>query len=157
MMGHVPGGGDRVSIPVASNRTPYDGLAGPLTAALRSKLALLGVEVVSAGGSAPSLEVRILRVDLSPGMLGVSDGRLVPFENISRVEAEARLVRSDGAVLAGPATVSVEGRNLTGGSVGAEEALASRGRLYLMDALADVVAGAIFALDRPGQPSMFRP
>jgi hypothetical protein len=144
LIGRVPGGGDRVSIPVAQNRTPYDGLAGPLTSALRQKLAVSGVEVEPTGGSAPALEVRILRVELSPGMLGVSGGRLVPLESVSRIEAEASLVRSDGAVLEGPVQVSAEGRSLAGGNVSAEESLAARGRLYLMDDLANAVVAAIF-------------
>lgn len=140
----VPGGGDRVCVPQVDNRTSYGGMAGPLTTALRRELARVGLEVVGAGEGAPELRVAIASVRGGPGMLGVERERLAPVDIAWEISAEARIVDRDEEDLTRPELLTVDGRNLAGDGVAAEQILGDRTRLELTDRLAREIVRVLF-------------
>lgn len=146
--GKVPGGGSEVRVPMVENRTAYSGLAGPLTAALRQRLAKSGLNVVYDGG-APSLEVTIVQVSSGPGMLTAREDRLRPVDSIESVVAEFTLTSSGGKTLVEPDRVEASGRAYSGGGPLAEESLGQRRRQALLDELADAIAERLVESDSP--------
>ncbi|HUT78964.1 MAG TPA: LptE family protein [Polyangia bacterium] len=132
-----------VCVPVAENLTSRVGIGPELTSALERRLGSAGVRVVGPGNGGARLEVAILAVEDSPGALRLEAGRLAPVDSIWSIEAEASLVRGDGAVLAGPERFKVEGRSIYGDTPLAAEGLGWRTRAELLDALADRIAEAL--------------
>lgn len=144
--GTLPGGGNEIRVPTVENRTSYSGLAGPLTGALRKRIAKSGLKVVHDGG-APSLRVTIVKVSGKPGMLTTRNDRLAPVDTIECIVVEYRLVDLRGVVLTDTQSVEVSGRAYSGGSPLAEESLGQRERRALLDKLADAVAERLMESD----------
>ena len=143
--GTVPGGGKTIYVPLVGNKTPYPSLAGPLTSVLRHRLAVSGVEVVNKSAGTARLQVKILGVQGDPGMLGTQGDQLVPVDTVWRIEAEARVIGSDGEDLKGPTLFDVQGRAFAqGGSALGEESLGQRERTDLLDDLADAIVSKLF-------------
>jgi hypothetical protein len=132
-----------VCVPVAENRSSRVGIGPELTAALRRRLGAGGVRVVGTGEGGARLEVAILAVEDSPGALRFDGGRLAPSDAIWSIEAEARLLRGDGAVLAGPERFKAEGRSIYGDTPLAAEGLGWRTQVELIEALADRIAKSL--------------
>jgi hypothetical protein len=132
-----------VRVPLAGNLTPRAGLAPELTAALRRRLGAGGVTVVAGEGGEARLEVVILAAEDSPGALRFESGRLSPVDSIWSIEAEATLVRGDGAVLVGPERFRVEGRSIYGDTPLAAEGLGFRTQAELVDTLAERIARSL--------------
>ncbi|MCP4674966.1 MAG: hypothetical protein GY854_05565 [Deltaproteobacteria bacterium] len=147
MRGTVPGGGDKIHVPVAGNNTSYPGLAGPLSAAVRKRLARSGVEVVGSGKGAPRLEITIVEARGETGMLTTRDDRLTPVDTIWHIIVEARITRLGDDEAQAPEQFEAQGRAYSGGTVLAEESLGHRRRQALLDDLADAIATYFFELN----------
>ncbi len=139
----------RVRVPIAQNETPFSKLAGPLTAALRRRIAQSGIEVAGLGQPGHTLEVTIVEITQTPGMLSVESGELVPADIIVQIVVSARLADADGEIIQGPKDFEANGRAYTGETPLAEEALASRRLTALLEDIADAVAMHFFHLTPP--------
>ena len=146
--GTLPGGGSEIRVPMVENRTAYPGLAGPLTAALRKRLAKSGLKVVH-DGDAPRLQVTIVQVSSGPGMLTSQDDRLRPVDSIESIAVEYLLKSSSGEEMTEVDIVEVSGRAYSGGSPLAEESLGQRERQALLDELADAISVNLLENDSP--------
>ncbi len=142
--GTAPGDAGAIHVPLVRNETAFAGLAGPLTSAMRKRLARSGVEVVGSGAGAPRLAITIVEVHGKPGMLTTRDDRLTPVDTIWNITARARIVRADGAELVESQHFEVQGRAYSGGTVLAEESLGHRRRQALLDDLSDAIARSFF-------------
>ncbi len=142
--GAAPGDTGAIHVPLVRNEAAFAGLAGPLTSAMRKRLARSGVEVVGSGEGVPRLEITIVEVHGDPGMLTTRDDRLTPVDTIWNITARARIVRADGAELVEARHFDVQGRAYSGGTVLAEESLGHRRRQALLDDLSDVIARSFF-------------
>ncbi len=145
--GTVPGGGDAIHVPVAGNSTAYPGLAGPLSAAVRKRLARSGVKVVGSKKGAPRLEITITDARGVPGMLTTRDDRLTPVDTVWNITVEAKITRLGDDDLAPLEQFEAQGRAYSGGTVLAEESLGHRRRQVLLDDLADDIARFFFELN----------
>lgn len=130
-------------VPMCGNTTARVGLAPELTSALRRRLGSGGVTVTASADGHPRLEVTILVVEDAPGALRFEAGRLAPVDSLWSIEAEAILLRGDGAVLAGPERFRVEGRSIYGDTPLAAEGLGWRTQAELVEALAERIAGSL--------------
>ncbi len=144
LLGTVPGGDSKVHVPLVENKTPYLGLAGSLTSAIRLRLAGSGIPVTSYSRNAATLAVTINRVEGKPGMLGTKEDKLIPVDSIWRIQATARLIDSGKVLIAGPFQFEVAGRAFSGDNVQAEESLGHHRRQSLLDDLADEIARHLF-------------
>jgi len=143
LIARVPGGGTAISVPLVENRTAHADLAAPLTSALRRRLAGEGLDVRSAGGPVPALEVEIKSVNGMAGLVEQRGERLLPLESVWRIEVEARVAAPDGTLIAGPERVAAEGRAIAGGDALAEQALGARRRAELLDELGARIVEAL--------------
>ncbi len=128
---------------MVTNSTAFAGMSSPLTGALRTRLASYGVEVVSDRNGARELQVEILSVREQPGMLGVSDGRLISRDVLWRVELGVSMVDSGGEVRIPSRRVVAEGRALATGGIVGEAASGEWTRSELIDTLARRVASLV--------------
>jgi outer membrane lipopolysaccharide assembly protein LptE/RlpB len=142
--GTIPGGGSVVHVKPATNETPFPGLASPITSALRKRLVQAGIEVVGSGHGAPRIEIRLVEVDSSPGMLTASNGRLKPMDTIWSIAATVTVSKPGAPALAGPRRFEVKGRSFSGDGVLAEESLGERRRVALIDDLVDQIVADMF-------------
>jgi len=141
--GEVPGGGNKISVSLASNETAWPGLAVPLTSAVRKKLAQIGLNIVRENKSAPKLKITVLKVSSKPGMLREANGRLIPLDNIQEIQARALIQDLSGDIVRTQRFL-VHGRALSGDNVLSEEVLKKRKAKDLIDKLAVQIVQTLF-------------
>jgi len=133
-----------VFVPVVENRTSHADLTAALTSAIRRGLARKGVAVSSQGAVSTRLEVAIVQVSATPGMLGMRDSRLVSIDNTWDIQVDARLLNPAGETVIGPEIISVRRRVFQGGNALAEESLGRRKKQALLDEISAEIAHRFF-------------
>lgn len=129
-----------LAVPMVQNRSPFQGMAAPLTGALRTRLKSYGVDVTSSTSNAARLTVVIVDVSSSAGMLGAQGGRLVPIDVEWKIEADISITDPSGDEVLSSRTIGVTGRAVASGGMMGEEAAGEMARSQLLDALAKKIS-----------------
>jgi hypothetical protein len=133
----------RVAIPIAVNQTSFPGVTAPFTAAVREKLAALGVGVVAEGGGAPILSLVIASIHDETGMTVRRGDMLEPRDVVWSIDVMVSLDGADGARIIPPTHLTGGGRSLSPGAAAGEEYLGSRTQREIMDELASRIAAMV--------------
>jgi len=135
-----------VHVPPADNQTPYSNLDHPLSAAVRRRLAKVGVEVVGDCPGVLRLTLNILDVNNRPGMVGLIRSARPDMDRILHLKIEAQLQNTNGEVLAGPEVFENQEHLLTGSAIDGDPRMyEQKKREELYEELAEQVAQAFFA------------
>ena len=135
-----------VAIPIAVNQTSYPGVTAPFTAAVREKLAALGMDVVPDGKGAPTLSLVIASIHDETGMTVRRSDALAPTDVVWSIDVMVSLDGADGARIIPPTHLTGGGRSLAPGAVAGEEYLGGRTQREVMDELATRIAAMVAML-----------
>ena len=142
LVAEFPEGNGAVVIPTAGNHTPYAGLAGPLTDALRTRAKISGIRVAAKG--APKLIVTIASVTSRAGSIGVDGNRLYPIDKVQTIKVVAFVEGSNGRVLVSEESFEAHGRSPAGDSVRTEAAMEASRRGGILDEIAEMIVSYMF-------------
>lgn len=141
-------GGDRgaLRVVIAQNETAQEGLAGPLTLALKRRLQSAGFNV--SGSTARTLELRILEVSTEPYNLTSEKGRLAAVDTEVRIDCAYRLINAQNPGAAIEREITVTGLAYAPSDLDAEQAALDTRVVALADELARRITEELVLEDR---------